>query len=359
MQFVERVRYTRSRALLMIRFSQLALASLLTTAAQQSYAQDQRATLQTDSAPSRGALRADTVWSQSLGTRKRLVVYLPPSYADDSTRRYPVLFYLHGLTGNEDNWLQQARLDRTMDSLVVTGQPEAVIVMPDGDDSWYTTWASLPNMAGCQADTARREQAESFCVPWPHYDDYIARDLVAHVDSTYRTLRDAKHRGIAGLSMGGFGAMTLALRYPDVFSAAASHSGVLAPALLGPRPFREPAIWARTPQELREAAGRRYAWFAPVFGTDTIGWYARDPGRLAGRLVTSGTSVPAIWIDCGVSDAFLDQNRAFVATLRTLGLSYEYHEPAGGHDWNYWRTQLPNSLTWLLSRVSDSASAAR
>lgn len=305
-----------------------------------------------DTTPSRGALRADTVWSQSLGIHKRLLVYLPPSYLTDSTTRFPVLFYLHGLTGAEDNWLQQARLDRVMDSLVAHGGAEAIIAMPDGDDSWYTTWATLPNASACQNDTARREPAASFCVPWPHYDDYIARDLVAHVDRTYRTRADAKHRGIAGLSMGGFGAVTLALRYPDVFSAAASHSGVLAPALLGPRPFREPAVWARTPAELREAAGRRYAWFAPVFGIDTIGWYARDPSRLAARLVTAGTSVPALWVDCGVSDVFLDQNRAFVATLRSLGLSYQYHEPAGGHDWNYWRAQLPHSLTWLLEQVT-------
>ncbi len=302
-------------------------------------------------APVRGALRADTVWSQSLGTHKRLVVYLPPAYAADTTRRFPVLFYLHGRTGGEDDWIRQARLDRVMDSLVAAGAPDAIVVMPDGDDSWYTTWHTLPNVAACRADTARREPADTYCVPWPHYDDYVARDLVAHVDGTYRTLATAKHRGIAGLSMGGFGAVTLALRYPDVFSAAASHSGVLAPALLGPRPFAEPARWARTPEELREAAGRRYGWYAPIFGPDTIGWYARDPGRLVGRLVTAGTPVPALYVDCGLADDFLDQNRAFITTLRAFGLSHRYHEHSGGHDWNYWRTHLPTSLTWLLDHV--------
>ena len=342
------VRLARSWA-----FSSLLLTLLLALPGHRARAQPPTFSPRVDTVPVRGALRADTAWSQSLGIRKRLLVYLPPSYLVDSTTRYPVLFYLHGLTGAEDNWLQLARLDRVMDSLIARGAAEVIIAMPDGDDSWYTTWATLPNAAACQVDTARREPAASFCVPWPHYDDYIARDLVAHVDRTYRTRADARHRGIAGLSMGGFGAVTLALRYPDVFSAAASHSGVLAPALLGPRPFREPALWARTPDELREAAGRRYAWFAPVFGTDTIGWYARDPGRLAARLVTAGTSVPSLWIDCGLRDVFLDQNRAFVATLRSLGLSYRYHEPDGGHDWNYWRAQLPHSLTWLVAQVAD------
>ncbi len=300
----------------------------------------------------RGSLRADTVWSQSLGIKKRLVVYLPPSYATDTARRFPVAFYLHGLGGNEDNWLQLTRIDRVADSLFARGTAEAILVMPDGDDSWYSTWATLPAAAACAADTARAESAASYCVPWPHYDDYIARDLVAHVDSNYRTLTEPAHRGIAGLSMGGYGAMTLAFRYPEVFSAAASHSGVLAPALLGPRPFAEPARWARTPDELKEAAGTRYRWFAHIFGRDTIGWYARDPSRLAGRLVASGTPVPSLFVDVGVSDVFLDQNRAFAATLRTLGVSHVYAEHSGGHDWTYWRTHLPTSLHWLITHIA-------
>jgi S-formylglutathione hydrolase FrmB len=312
--------------------------------------------------PSRGALRIDTIWSQSLGITKRLYLYLPPSYARDTLRRHPVLFYLHGVGGDEENWVRLARLDRVMDSLAAAGLGEAIVAMPDGDDSWYTTWHTLPDVAACRADTVRVEPADRYCVPWPHYDDYVARDLVAHVDATYRTRAAARHRGIAGLSMGGYGAVTLALRYPDVFTAAASHSGVLAPALLGPRPFREPAQWARTPAELRQAAGeeRFERWFAPRFGRDTIGWYARDPGRLAHRLSGSaGTHPPpALRFDSGREDPYLDQNRAFAATLRTLGWAHDYAEPAGGHTWDYWRAQLPGSLAWLLTRVhADTAPA--
>ncbi len=307
------------------------------------------------SAP-RGALRIDTVWSQSLGTTKSLVVYLPPSYLRDTARRYPVLFYLHGLGGSEQDWLREARLDAVMDSLASRDLGEAIVAMPDGDNSWYTTWHSLPDATGCAADTSRREPAASFCVPWPHYDDYIARDLVAHMDSAYRTKADRAYRTIAGLSMGGFGAITLALNYPDVFSAAASHSGVLAPALLGPVPFRPPARWARTREELTRAAGNRYAWFTRAFGRDTIGWYARDPGRLAKRALQragdGGMPLPALYLDCGATDPFVDQNRAFAETLRGLEVSYTYVEPRGAHTWDYWRQQLPVSLSWLLAHVA-------
>jgi S-formylglutathione hydrolase FrmB len=308
-------------------------------------------------AAGRGALRIDTLWSQSLGTTKRLFVYLPPSYARDTAARYPVLVYLHGVGGTEENWVRLARLDRVMDSLIARGQPEAIVAMPDGDDSWYTTWHVLPDVARCQADRTREEPASTYCVPWPRYDDYIARDLVQHLDSAYRTRNEPPSRGIAGLSMGGYGAVSLALRYPQVFAAAASHSGVLAPALLGPRPFAEPARWARTPEELRQAAGdvRFDRWFAPRFGRDTVGWYAREPSRLVDRLVRAGQPVPALYFDCGTSDVYLDQNRAFAATLRQLGVAYRFHEARGGHDWDYWRARLPESLTWLLSQVTPVA----
>lgn len=281
-------------------------------------------------ASTRGSLRADTIWAQSLGAHKRLVTYLPPAYARDTTRRFPVLYYLHGFTGNEDDWLRQARLDAVMDSLIARGLPEAIVVMPDGDDGWYTTWHQLPDLAACRANAERPEPAAAYCVPWPHYDDYIARDVVGFVDHNLRTLADGAHRGIAGLSMGGYGAVTLALRYPDVFSAAASHSGVLAPAL----------------------HGRQSVPSVAAFGADTIGWYARGPAHLAQRLVTAGTAVPALFIDAGTSDSFREQNRAFVTTLTALGLSHLYTEPNGGHTWTYWRSQLPHSLHWLLERVT-------
>ncbi len=85
--------------------------------------------------PARGSVHTDTLWAQSLGIRKALTVYLPPSYATSPNRRYPVLVYLHGLGGNERNWVDAGKLDRTLDSLTGAGKPEAIVVMPDGDDS--------------------------------------------------------------------------------------------------------------------------------------------------------------------------------------------------------------------------------
>ncbi|MBP6774881.1 MAG: hypothetical protein KA154_17970 [Gemmatimonadaceae bacterium] len=308
----------------------------------------------------RGTVHTDTLWAQSLGIRKALTVYLPPSYATSPNRRYPVLVYLHGLGGNERNWVDAGKLDRTLDSLTATGKPEAIVVMPDGDDSWYTTWNGLIDAAVCRSDTTRREPAASYCVPWPHYDDYIAHDIIAHVDGRYRTRVGAAHRGIAGLSMGGYGAITLALAYPDVFAAAASHSGVVSPRYLGPVPFAPPPRYATTLGEMQAATRGLWKSMAPAFGRDTIAWMARDPGQLARRALTrrNAAMLPRLLIDCGVDDAYIQQNRDLHHTLIQLNVPHEYAEWPGAHTWSYWSGHAAQSLTFLLS-VVEPASVAR
>jgi S-formylglutathione hydrolase FrmB len=302
--------------------------------------------------PPRGTVIADTLRSQSLGTTKQYFVYVPPSYGQEPARRYPVAYYLHGLTGDETNWLRLGQIDQVMDSLIAAGGREMLLVMPDGDDSWYTTWNSLGNYAQCRRDPPRDLDAEGYCVPWPHYDDYIARDLVAHVDSNYRTLADSAHRGIAGLSMGGFGAVTLALNYPDVFSAAASHSGVLAPLFAGPRPFEVPPRYYRDMDSVRVALARLWPSLREVFGRDTIGWLARDPVTMVRKRVTAGQPIPALYIDMGTEDNLLGSNRAFVFELTALGVPVVYNEWPGRHAWPYWRAHVPESLAWLGSQLA-------
>lgn len=296
----------------------------------------------------RGHVRVDTMWSGALGVRKQLLVYLPPSYAREPSRRYPVAFYLHGAWGAEDNWIRLGRLDRTMDSLVAAGLPEMIVVLPDGDDGWYTTWNALNNTAACRADTKREEPAATYCVTWPKYDDYIARELVAHVDSSYRTLARRAHRGIGGLSMGGYGAITLALRYPDVFAAAASHSGVLSPRYAGPKPYAPPTRYATTLDSLRGRFGPAlWTLMVPAFGEDTIGWRARDPIVHARHLLSMRAPRPALFVDIGRDDPFVQQNRAFRADMSALGLPVRYVEHPGSHDWVYWRSHVGESLSWM------------
>lgn len=299
-----------------------------------------------------GTVHTDTVWAPSVGAHKALVVYLPPSYHAQRRTRFPVLVYLHGRSGNERNWVDAGRLHLTMDSLVRAGAPEAIIVMPDGDDGWYTTWNQLGDLTACLAQQARREAAATYCVPWTRYDDYIARDVVSYVDTHYRTIARREHRGIAGLSMGGFGALTLALQYPELFAAAASHSGVLSPRYLGPIPFASPARYAATAAELQVAAGSLWGDLKYVMGKDTIGWNARDPGRLVKRLAQRSAMLPALMFDVGGSDPFVDQNRDLHATLTQLAVPHRFTEWPGAHTWTYWQQHAAESLLFLLGIVA-------
>ena len=308
-----------------------------------------------------GRLRVDTVRSQALGIAKQYVVYLPPSYFRDSTRRFPVVFYLHGLHGDEWNWSRLGRLPAVADSLAAAGRGEVIVVMPDGDDGWWTTWNSLGDYRRCVSDRARAEPAASYCVPWPHYDDYLARDLVAHVDARWRTIPDRRHRGIAGLSMGGLGAISLALAYADVFSAAASHSGVLSPSLIG-RDSTGTRRFARSAAEMRVRWPSLWTSVEPAMGRDPAAWRARDPAtllrRARRRAASGGPALPALYVDVGVSDDFLEQNRVFREAVGSEPVApdgFVYREWPGAHGWSYWRAHAGESLAWLAARVGAAS----
>ena len=301
----------------------------------------------------RGSVRTHSFASPSLGVTKRYLVYLPPSYARERQRRYPVAYYLHGLWGDETNWVRLGRLDRAMDSLVAGGAAEMIVVMPDGDDSWYTTWESPPSWTECAAGKLR-EPVEHFCVRSYRYDDYLARDLVAHVDATWRTQRDRRRRAIAGLSMGGFGAVYLAALHPDIFSTAASHSGVLGPLFIGPRPFADSLHYASDMEELEAGWGSAiFKTVVPAFGSGLDSWWRRDPARVVRDLKGRGGPVPELYVDTGSEDNLtVHGNRAFRWELDRAAVPLEYHEYPGAHSWTYWRANVGRSLAWLAGRLT-------
>jgi S-formylglutathione hydrolase FrmB len=152
--------------------------------------------------------------------------------------------------------------------------------------------------------------------------------------------------------MGGYGAVSLALSYPDVFSAAASHSGVLTPAL-GLNSSIVP-LERFDIDRLRASYGRGlFALTAAAFGRDSVGWTSRDPGHLAARLLARKPQLmPAIYVDCGTEDFLLGQNRAFRDRVGTSVGQFEYREHSGGHSWTYWRQHAAESATWLSARLA-------
>src|SRR5882724_1154699 len=304
-------------------------------------------------APPHGQVRVESFYSPALGVAKHYLIYLPPSYGK-GTRRYPVAYYLHGYSGSESDWLSLAEIDRVADSVFAAGAPEMIIVMPDGDDGWYTDWAEPQTYAACMADTTLDRRGNTYCTERGGYATYIAHDLVAHIDSLYRARSDRSHRGIAGLSMGGYGAITLALTHPEEFAAAASHSGVLSPLYGGPHPFWGPPRYFASLDSIRGTVRWTRTANGQVFGADVAAWLARDPAHLARRLRAAGGPFPALFVDGGTEDGLIDESRAFHAELRALAVPHQYAEWPGAHNWRYWRAHVGESLAWLAARL-DSA----
>jgi len=210
---------------------------------------------------------------------------------------YPVFYLLHGLSDDHTRWHSHTSLAR-----YVEGMP-LIIVMPDGGRGWYTD--------------AREGYA---------YETAIVRDLIGLVDRVYHTDPRREARVIGGLSMGGYGAVKLALKRPDLFRAAVSHSGALAVG--------------HGPLDPSDARGRE---MVRIFGREPRGG-DDDLFALAERIDRG--MLPALRIDCGVDDFLLDQNRAFHARLDDLNIPHEYAEFPGGHTWDYWDRHVQEALAF-------------
>jgi putative tributyrin esterase len=306
-----------------------------------------------------GEVLTRSLEAPSLGVAKSYVVWLPPGYAR-SARRYPVVYLLHSLGGSEVNWVHHGKLRETADAMKLA----AIVVMPDADDGFYTNGEKPVSYEACLAEKPPFSPAEtpaSYCVRSPRYEDYLARDVVGAVDATYRTIADAKHRALVGAGMGGFGAWMLALRHPDVFGVAASHSGFVAltwaakhPLVAGAKPLATsfgderleprlwpPGAWGRDyPAPMRQQLRR-------VFGDDLETWRAHDPAVLVEKLTPD--RAPKLYLDAGTEDTFRvdDQARYVHTILERAGVAHHFELAHGPHLFSLWRERLPKSLAFV------------
>lgn len=203
------------------------------------------------SAPTAGRLVPDTLHSRAIDGNllgdspdRTLLVYLPASYATNPRRRYPVLYLLHGFGGTERTWERGFPIKPAMDSLVRAGTVrEMIIVMPNGwnayGGSFYTNSATIGN-----------------------WDDFVATELVAYIDGKYRTLARPESRGLAGHSMGGYGAFAVGMRHAgDVYGAVYALSGCC--TSFSSKPGREDA-WDAIAALTSRAGVARLDFFAKV-----------------------------------------------------------------------------------------------
>ncbi|MDQ3333852.1 MAG: esterase family protein [Myxococcota bacterium] len=292
--------------------------------------------------------------SAALGVKKDVVVYLPGSY-DTSGKRYPVYYYLHGLGGDETNWTEGGKLDKTADALAL----EAIVVMPDGDDGFYADSPKQVDYDACMKDgtglfVPQRKKSET-CVRTSKYETYITKDLISFVDATYRTIATREGRAIAGLSMGGFGALHLAMRHPDLFAAAASHSGVDALLYGGPIPYAKGKVTITADVKTwGDGLGPFGTWIRGIFGPEIATWRSYDPAALVAKL--DPKTGPAIYLDCGTEDEFLLHNGMQYVhdLLLERGIEHAYYIGPGRHNFEFWAVRVKNSLEWLRTKTTPA-----
>lgn len=245
-----------------------------------------------------GTVDTVSIYSSSMHKNINAVVIKPDSYKKKKNI-FPVVYLLHGYSGNYSNWITKVpELNRYADTY------QTLIVCPDGD---YSSWYFDSPM-----DSTMR------------YETYIATEVVDFIDKNYRTIADKNHRAITGLSMGGHGALFLALRHAGVFGAAGSMSGGV---------------------DLKESKNR----FDIIKRIgDTILQANNWHDLTVINLIENYTTTPVkIIFDCGNRDIFIDGNRRLHQKMLQLKIPHEYIERPGEHNWPYWANAIPFQLLFF------------
>jgi putative tributyrin esterase len=239
-----------------------------------------------------------TFHSAALGRTMQYRVSLPAGASNA-----PVVYLLHGFGGDDGDWFTNSTVASAATQLGIA------VVTPDGDNSWYVN-SSLGR-----------------------WEDYIAEDLVAEVESRFPVARTREGRAIAGLSMGGYGAVRIGLRRPARFAVAASMSG---------------ALDSSRPISVFNPRGN-VSNITQVFGPPGSPIReANDVYLLAGA---AAGDLPYFYLDCGTDDPWLGVNRDFAAILEARNIPHEFHEASGGHNFTYWDRQVLQVLNVLAERL--------
>ena len=305
-------------------------------------------------AAAKGRVETKRFTSTALGVEKKYLIYFPAGYDDNPNARWPVFYYLHGLTGNETNWIELGHLDAAADELGL----QAIVVMPDGDDGFYVDGLAKVDFDTCMKDGTGlfmpgKQGKRDTCVKARNYETYITKDLIGHVDATYRTIAKREARAIAGLSMGGFGALMLSMRHPDLFAAAVSHSGVDSLIYMGPFPYKS-ADKVERMTDIKQWGGpfvEINKWMRGLFGDDVANWKKYDPTTLVEKLEPGQL---ALYLDCGTEDGFALQNGAswLHDILLSKKIEHAFFLGPGQHDFDFWKARVPESLKFLRDHVA-------
>jgi enterochelin esterase-like enzyme len=266
---------------------------------------------------SRGVVKEGlTLESKTLGKPVRYTIYLPYDYST-SERYYPVVYLLHGYTDNDSAWIQFGEANLIADEAIANRAiPPMIIVTPDARVSWYIN----------NYDNSVR------------YEDFFIREFIPYMESKYRIRSEKQYRGVAGLSMGGFGALVYTLRHPEMFTACAAFSSAI---------YTDEETVSKTEERWAEIESRLYG--PGLKGKDRITdhYKSYNPIYLVRSIGAEKLKDVRVYIDCGDDDSLYRGNSTFHILLRDLKIAHEFRVRDGGHTWSYWRSGLTEALKFI------------
>jgi len=248
--------------------------------------------------------------SKILARPVKFCAVLPPGYDADKSKRFPILYFFHGLGDNEQMFIHTGGFNLLEDLWERKQIGEFIIVTPEAGATFYIN---------SQDGKVR-------------YEDFLVQEFLPGIEARFHAKSGRANRGVAGVSMGGYGALHLAFRHPELFAAASAHS----PAIIE----KLPAFVAPTP-----AGGIRARVLGGTFGSppDLVFWERNSPLSLARTASLAGLK---IYFDCGDQDDFGFESgaRALDKILSARKIPHEAHIYPGRHDWPYFAEHLPASL---------------
>ena len=254
--------------------------------------------------------------SAILGYEVHYSIYLPPDYASPG-KHYPVLYLLHGYTGDHRSWIKQGKISKIMNRGIASGEIEPMIlIIPDGKYYWYIN--DYQNKA--------------------RYEDFMFEELLPFVDKTYKTIPGKEHRAVAGLSMGGYGSLVWAMHHPDKFSCCVALSASM---------FTREGL-VNMPDQLYKYMSMLYG--APgATGNDRVTQHflKNNPVEMARNNPLDSLKVVKWFIDCGNQDQLSDVNKKLHDIYSERHIDHVYHARDGKHDWVFWREGIYQGLKFI------------
>lgn len=275
-------------------------------------------------------VKCSSIPSKILGRSVGYCIDLPADYATSAPKRYPTLYFLHGLFGNDHRWVDRGG-KAIFDKLTAEGEiGQFLVVMPDAGETFYIN----------------SENGKD------RYEDFFIHELIPYIDHHYRTIPTREARGISGLSMGGYGALHLAMRHPDLFVAVTAHSAVLLTKF--PNPIPTTGRWGFYARILSHAFG------SPL---NQAYWEENSPLTLAKH--PQNFNGLKIYFDAGTHDRYGFEKGASILDeiLDKENYPHVYALRPGGHGWSFLDRYMQYSLRyqwhWFKEAEQDTTASAK